>query len=291
MTGITVCLGGKAAATQRASSIKGLVKYGMTRASVTCELLNSQHGFRYEVYGGKISVERSFDTKGTSQYIIRDEHGKIRSRSRDELVEMMDTFMLVVDNPMTLLSQDTARSFLTNATPEDKYQLFMKGIRLDDLKRDYDNTHVVLDNTKRFLMSKAKDLEALNIKRREAAELFNRTQSHRRFTEKLDHLQFQYAWANVAEKLEIAEEIQEETHRKKQELTMALRGVEEATVENEEAKEAIKGASDDCDQASASLEAAELRVRQLREKMQSQKSDTHQIAVGNRLFFLTVKRD
>ena len=40
---------------------------------------------------------------------------------------------LNIDNPMTILSQDTARMFLANSTPKDKYQFFAKGTQIDQL--------------------------------------------------------------------------------------------------------------------------------------------------------------
>ncbi len=42
-----------------------------------------------------------------------------------------------VDNPMAILTQDTARMFLANSTGKDKYTFFLKGTQLERLADDY----------------------------------------------------------------------------------------------------------------------------------------------------------
>ena len=42
-----------------------------------------------------------------------------------------------VDNPVSMLSQDTSRNFLHSSHPSAKYRLFMKGTHLDQIANDY----------------------------------------------------------------------------------------------------------------------------------------------------------
>lgn len=43
-----------------------------------------------------------------------------------------------MDNPVSLLNQDTSRTFLQKSTPGDKYKLFMKATRLEQIAMDYE---------------------------------------------------------------------------------------------------------------------------------------------------------
>ena len=48
-------------------------------------------------------------------------------------MKILDHFQIAVDNPMTILTQDTARLFLANSTSGQKYDFFMKGTDLSAL--------------------------------------------------------------------------------------------------------------------------------------------------------------
>ena len=47
------------------------------------------------------------------------------------------TVTLQVDNPVSMLSQDTSRNFLHSSNPSAKYQLFTKATHLDQMAHDY----------------------------------------------------------------------------------------------------------------------------------------------------------
>ncbi len=42
-----------------------------------------------------------------------------------------------IDNPVSLLNQDTSRNFLHNSKPTAKYKLFMKATHLEQIAIDY----------------------------------------------------------------------------------------------------------------------------------------------------------
>lgn len=46
-------------------------------------------------------------------------------------------FNIQVDNPVSILNQDTARTFLNSSEPSDKYKLFMKGTQLEQIEAEY----------------------------------------------------------------------------------------------------------------------------------------------------------
>lgn len=82
------------------------------------------------------------------------------SHKKEELVHILDHMNIQVDNPVSLLDQDTSRHFLHSNNPAHKYkvngqdkgvcaskmvshssstlQLFIKATRLEQIQRDYD---------------------------------------------------------------------------------------------------------------------------------------------------------
>ncbi len=50
--------------------------------------------------------------------------GRTVSTKKEDLVQICDALQIQVDNPLTILTQDTARQFLSNSTPQDKYQVW-----------------------------------------------------------------------------------------------------------------------------------------------------------------------
>jgi structural maintenance of chromosomes protein 6 len=138
LTGITVCLGGKAAFTNRASSIKELIKEGESKASVTVRISNrGSDAYRHDTYGDTITVVREFGRETAGSYKIKSSRGKVIAGTREELSNICDHMQIEVDNPMTILTQDTARQFLANSTAQQKYSFFLKGTQLERLKLDY----------------------------------------------------------------------------------------------------------------------------------------------------------
>ena len=74
-----------------------------------------------------------------------------------------------MNNPVSMLSQDTSRNFLHSSQPSAKYKLFMKGTHLDQIAQDYakaeEQQKLMNEEIKRKmsllpdLESKAKELE------------------------------------------------------------------------------------------------------------------------------------
>ena len=49
---------------------------------------------------------------GDSKYQVKDEHGNVISRSIKDLIRVLMYLNIQVDNPVCILTQDAARSFL-----------------------------------------------------------------------------------------------------------------------------------------------------------------------------------
>jgi structural maintenance of chromosomes protein 6 len=82
--------------------------------------------YRPDLYGESIIIERRISKDGASGYKIKSASGKTVSTKREELTAICDHMSIQVDNPLTILSQDSARQFLNSSTPEDKYKVCIR---------------------------------------------------------------------------------------------------------------------------------------------------------------------
>lgn len=84
-------------------------------SSCTIEVLLDNDGidaYDPEKYGKTILVTRHITSSGASSYKIRDEANVIRSTSLTELKQMLMYMNIQVDNPICVLNQEAARTFL-----------------------------------------------------------------------------------------------------------------------------------------------------------------------------------
>ncbi|KAK9241004.1 hypothetical protein V1525DRAFT_393424 [Lipomyces kononenkoae] len=271
LTAITVCLGAKASVTNRASSLKSLIKEGCNSASVTVIIKNEGEGFKPDKYGPEIWIERVIQLNGSTTYRIKNYKGVQISKDKEELTSMLDFFGLMVDNPVTILSQDTARTFLSNSTPEEKYSLFMKGIRLDSLRNDYDAFHLYVEKTIATVKARREALNELRDRRDEAAELYKRTQNHRQVRDTLTRLQCQFAWATVvdSEKAVAVHDVNMEAMA--QEAQVAEGAVLEATANYEKSREKFAETQQELHDFHARLEPLSQQIESFRSQMQEKR--------------------
>jgi recombinational DNA repair ATPase RecF len=139
MTAIVVALGGKATTTHRASSLKNFIRTGAKSAEVILTMRNrGLDSYKPDEYGDSMTVHRTIKTDGTTSYKIKAANGSTVSTKREDLVHILDHWNIQVDNPVSLLDQDTSRHFLHSNNPAHKYKLFVKATRLEQIQNDYE---------------------------------------------------------------------------------------------------------------------------------------------------------
>lgn len=85
---------------------------------------SGSEAYKPDIYSPHIVIERIISATGGSQYKFRAERdGKILATKREELNQMMEHFNIVVDSPLTVLTQDAARTFLQSAQPQALYKV------------------------------------------------------------------------------------------------------------------------------------------------------------------------
>lgn len=124
LSGILIALGGKATVTSRTTSVKSLVQKGKSTCRVSVTLLNKR-GLRR--YGDEISIERWLNVGGSGGYRIKSTGGDDPDRcfnwrplKRPELNSILLGLNIQIDNPVAILNQEVARSFLRSKDPKVK---------------------------------------------------------------------------------------------------------------------------------------------------------------------------
>ncbi|KAG0365815.1 Structural maintenance of chromosomes protein 6 [Gamsiella multidivaricata] len=198
LTAIMVCLGGKANATNRAQSLKALIREGASQTEVKLQLRNrGPDAYKPEIFGESIIIERRISKDGTSGYKIKSSKGKTISTKREELSAICDHMNIQVDNPMNVLSQDTARQFLQSSTAEEKYNFFSRGTQLTQLSIDYEAIRECIDIIQSTLKNKTEILPELYELAKAAQARFKDSQQAATLELKVESLKNQVAWAQI----------------------------------------------------------------------------------------------
>ncbi|ETN37934.1 uncharacterized protein HMPREF1541_07557 [Cyphellophora europaea CBS 101466] len=200
LTAIVICLGGKASGTGRGSSLKDFVRHGANSASVTCYLKNQgQNAFRNDEYGNTIAVERNFTSSGSSSFKIRNVDGRVMSTKKGDLEEILDHFCLQMENPLNVLSQDMARSFIASSNASAKYKFFLKGVLLEQLDQDYKIIEENIDNMTPKITQGQEDLAEKKRRWQLADRKLKESRKLDGTRERLAVLRHQCIWAQVVD--------------------------------------------------------------------------------------------
>ncbi|KAJ3246961.1 Structural maintenance of chromosomes protein 6 [Chytriomyces hyalinus] len=201
LTGIMVCLGGKANVTERASSIKSLVMEGKNVASVSISIHNrGPEAFKPEVYGQTITIERKILRDGSGSYKIMDANGETKANKKEELTAILDHMSISIDNPLSILTQDKSRQFLANSSPSDKYDFFSKGTLLAQISTDHSMINDCIVEATNGYAVRSSFLPGLKKEFKEAQVLWENVKKFEHLENEIDGLKNLYAWSIVEEK-------------------------------------------------------------------------------------------
>lgn len=218
LTALSVCLGGKVSNTDRGKSLKELIRRGQSRATVSVRIQNTGiEAYQHELYGDIIEIVRSFSIDGSQGYRLKSESGKIISQKKEELISILDRFQILIDNPLAILSQDAARSFLTSSTPSSLYHFLAQGINHEAMKKTIQKIASSSGETVNGLEPLRKEFE---IKKRELDKLkkeFDERKSVREIAKNKSLLEIKIQWKIVESKRELVKQAETElnNHLKK----------------------------------------------------------------------------
>lgn len=276
LTAITLCLGGKASSTNRGQSLKSFIKEGKENASIIVRIRNKGDGaYLPDAYGDTILVERNFSRSGTSGFKLKNERGHLVSHKRADLDEICDHFALQIDNPMNVLSQDSARQFIGSSSPADKYKFFVKGVQLEQLDQDYRIVEENLDNTESKLGQKQDDVKILKNKMEKAKQRLGLSDKHEGIREKLREYRRQLAWSQV-------EELERLRDAYEAEIQDADRKIADAEAEVVRMDENYQAADQASTEATGAHQRAEEEVRKMEDEKKEARAVQDEIMKGVR---------
>lgn len=190
-TAIVVGFGARASITNRGNSLKSLIKYGCSSATVSITIANGGDesfgcgSFKPQVYGKQITIERKITESGFSPHKFFNDKGRVVKVDKNELKNLVLHFNILVDNPICVMNQQMVKTFHKSENPKNKYELFYKAISADVYADNISQTNLIarnnlekLENTKIVLNQcfkevsefetyelKCKQLETLKIKK------------------------------------------------------------------------------------------------------------------------------
>jgi len=105
---------------------------------VTVVLRNrGPEAFKPKEYGDKITVTRKIKADGGNSYELRNTAGKKITDKKTQLKLMLEQFNIQIENPCSILMQDTSREFLHKSHPKKKYEFFLTATQLKQIKTDF----------------------------------------------------------------------------------------------------------------------------------------------------------
>lgn len=211
LTAISVCLGAKATETNRGSSLGDLIKEGTTVSEITVVLSNEgAEAYEPGTYGNEIIIQRVL-RKGTKQfpYSLKSENGRKISSKKTDLDAILDYFGIAVSNPMSFLSQDMARSFLTASSDEQKYKFFMKGTLMSEMIDNFKMTADKISAIQARLIKMKQDVIELKEEASEAKAMHQRLKDSDNLRNRQLILHGKYFWLKKDEAVKVIQDIQQ----------------------------------------------------------------------------------
>ncbi|MCJ1246552.1 Structural maintenance of chromosomes protein 6 [Trapelia coarctata] len=290
LTALTICLGGKASSTNRAGNLKAFIKEGQEQCTLTIQLKNGgDTGYQQEVYGDSIFIERHFNKAGTSGFKLKSSTGKTISTRKADLEEITDYYSLQMDNPMTVLTQDMARQFLSQSTPHEKYRFFIKGVQLEQLAQDYQLIEESIDYMETTFIDKKAAVNDLGKAMQHAEELYKMSEKQGNIRRKIRALGVQIAWSQVGDQEHFLNTYDKDIGKAKQEIANIEAKVakvseqfREADDAHEAAKTTIQALNSECEPIIAEKEA-------VKEKFDAVKAEALAVQVEQRAIVDTLK--
>ncbi|KAI2622644.1 P-loop containing nucleoside triphosphate hydrolase protein [Hypomontagnella submonticulosa] len=287
LTAITLCLGGKASATNRGGSLRSFVKEGQENASLTVQIKNQgPDAYKPDQYGESIFVERHFSKSGSSGFRVKSATGKTISTKKSDVDDIVEYYCLQVDNPLNVLSQDNARQFLNAASPAAKYKYFVQGTQLEQLDQDYQLLQETLEANEMRLLVFEENIEFLKEKSEKAVKLRDALTKSAEMRRQSKVYMNQLAWAQVMEQEAILQQKEDAIRAAQDEINQMETTIVEKTEDLEaidrkvqEAKQAVDALRLEEGQLKESEEEAKskyLKAKELVAKTHTQERDIHQ---------------
>jgi chromosome segregation ATPase len=162
LVGLQTCFGTRANETNRAGSMRDLIRDGQSEGSVTVRLANKGNGaYQHETFGDWIDVKRTLKAGGGASYRISNQWNKKEDSKRATLDAILGHFQIQITNPCIIMTQDTSREFLQSKEHKDKYNFFLRATLLEQIREENDKAYKAKVDKVTKRLEEAKDMESL----------------------------------------------------------------------------------------------------------------------------------
>ena len=202
------------------------------------------------------------------------------STRKADLEDIIDYYALQLDNPISVLTQDMARQFLSNSTPELKYKLFVQGVQLEQLHQDYDLLTESIDTIERTFDDKRSQLSALESKMNSAQRLLNIVKQQDNLRAKMTELRNEMAWCQVQDQENYLREQDAGVQETEKAVTVAQREVDQLSSAYDDAVRDDEGADESLSALRSESSPIEDERKQQEEIYKNAKTETHTAQVS-----------
>lgn len=291
LTALTMCLGGKATATNRGANLKSLIKEGTEHAILAVKIKNQgDNAYKPELYGSSITVERHFSRSGTSGFKIKNADDRIITTKKSDLDDILDFFAFQLDNPINVLTQDMARQFLSNSSAADKYKFFIRGTQLETLNGDYKLIEEHQNNMEEKLALREDDIKILETRAKEAEAKKKRLDATQTIMDKIKQLERMHAWAQVQDQERLLEQAESRVERAEQDVREKETAAEQAAGTFEGHNQAWEAAKSALEGLLAPIPGLEDAHNQAKEALASVKNELMSVNAEQRTIRENVKK-
>eukprot|EP00834_Sanchytrium_tribonematis_P004239 NODE_198_length_13236_cov_1.328385.p1 type:complete len:1073 gc:universal NODE_198_length_13236_cov_1.328385:3782-564(-) len=196
---LILILGGKGNFTDRGNKQGNLVMDGKRQALIRLVIDNKIYPFEPENFGSEIIVERTIQSQktGSTWKLLNSKGIKIYGERKRVLNMFEKHFNIVVGNPLNVLTQESAKTFLFSSTPKKKYEFFKKATRLSEIEEFYEKTEDQFRSASAFLKEKKSNLKILQKVVNEKKKILGRLKQVENINESIQKIGQALVWAFV----------------------------------------------------------------------------------------------
>ncbi|KAI0990271.1 hypothetical protein GJ496_002519 [Pomphorhynchus laevis] len=202
MNALTLGLGGRAQLTNRSNSASCFVQDGCNFSQIKIVLCNvsqsqcSRKAFMQDKFGSTITIIRKI-ANNQSQYRLLSDTGKLVSTKNDTLCAIRRHFSIELDNPICMLNQEQAKSFMSSISPTNFYQFFAKAAQFDKMSEMYKNSEIYINSMKTINNERKEMLKQLSNKLDKLNRIILQKQSVQQWSEKITSLKREFKSVDV----------------------------------------------------------------------------------------------
>lgn len=200
---------GKVGATERGRKLDDVIKHDRNDCVITVKILNRKPPklddgymepdltYRHDVYGDIITLERRLVRGSAGGYSVKGRSGNKPVKlpqgvtPRQEILNIIDHFGFMVDNPVTILTQTKSKEFLAKGKPTDHFRLFRQATLLGPLQLELKRTREITTHTSGIYAQ-----VQLNVP--EAEEKLRKKESDHREAQEMKHIDARILAAEIA---------------------------------------------------------------------------------------------